>query len=235
MSMPVTDTSHSSGNGFGEVWQPEPVESIASLAEDMVYRLPGCGDLMVRKTLQNAYREFCQKTDCLVFTDRITLKPSVTDYEVSQNPCGIVECVRKAKIEGDPRFLVLNREYFTLDDLPPKIRVSESLLPSSEESEDDYPVLDAECVIVPPMGGECAPLWFLQRYGHAVVSGAMYRLFSMTGKPWSDAAQAQQEAIRYENALTEAKARSLYPNTSQHDCGHVNVTGGDFNSGRILI
>ena len=62
---------------------------------------------------------------------------------------------------------------------------------------------------IPHIGEERAPKAFLQRYGDAIIDGALARLFSMSGKAWTDAEQARQHAVAYSNALSEARLRGM--------------------------
>ena len=66
-----------------------------------------------------------------------------------------------------------------------------------------------EAVEIPHINEERAPKDFLRRYGDAFVDGALARLFSMQGKPWTDAEQFRQHAVAYENAVAEARDRSM--------------------------
>jgi len=45
------------------------IVGLNTLAEECVYMLPGCGDLMLRKTLQQVFRDFCQRTGTLLTKD----------------------------------------------------------------------------------------------------------------------------------------------------------------------
>ena len=64
-------------NSFqGEAGQPE-LASVSELAENLVYRLPGCADIAVRKTIREVYREFCRETQCLTAERRIPMEKGV--------------------------------------------------------------------------------------------------------------------------------------------------------------
>jgi hypothetical protein len=66
-----------------------------------------------------------------------------------------------------------------------------------------------EAVEIPSLNEERAPKAFLRRYGDAIVDGALARLFSMSGRPWSDPEQARQRGLSYSNALSEARQRGM--------------------------
>lgn len=99
----------------------------------------------------------------------------------------------------------------------------EELVRHPEYAERDYEPqkIRVRIVELPKMGSEVAPKWFLDKYGEAVVAGALTRLFGMNGKPWADAVQAQSELIRYENFTTQARINSASEDGSQCGNGHI--------------
>ena len=50
---------------FTTEWERPEFDSVPSLAEDMVYLLPGCDAVLIRKMLQSAYRDFCRRSAAL--------------------------------------------------------------------------------------------------------------------------------------------------------------------------
>ena len=59
------------GNTFQSEVEPPELESLADLSENVVYRLNGCDDLTVRKTLQEVAREFVRETQALTARQRL--------------------------------------------------------------------------------------------------------------------------------------------------------------------
>ena len=53
-------------SSFHEPWEVPEMADIAALAENVVYRLPGVADVMVRKMLQVAYADFA-RLDTVIF------------------------------------------------------------------------------------------------------------------------------------------------------------------------
>lgn len=91
------------------------------------------------------------------------------------------------------RPLVQGRDYFICDDA---VRLRHAY---------NNGVFEITTVEIPVDGSESAPSWFLKRYGSAIESGALARLMSMTGKEWSDPAQAKIEAVTFNDVMTQAK------------------------------
>lgn len=175
------------------------IETLASLAEDIVFRLPGCTDLMIRKTIGSVYRDFCRRTCALVTKRKIGLKSGVACYGVAPFlRGGVVDCVRSVSTED-------GREINTFVASDGTIVVEKSYLPVDGETKN----IIVETVEIPGIGCEEAPRWFLDKYGDAIISGTLAKLMAMTGRAWSDAQMAAIENSNFNSALTEARVRSL--------------------------
>jgi hypothetical protein len=194
---------------FETEWERPEFDSVPSLAENMVYLLRDCDDVLVRKTLQATYRDFCKRSAALRTWRKIELEAHETHYPVAPILSGEIDCVTQVmrdgrhplrqgcdwKVIGDPPFV----------ELP----FAKSIIEPDTAVEDVPPeFVIVEAVEIPHISEERAPRSFLRRYGDAIVDGALARLFSMTNRPWSDPEQARQHGIAYSNALSEARLRS---------------------------
>lgn len=207
-------------NSFeNEQARPE-FENIANLAEDVILRVPGCTDVMVRKTLQATYREFARHT-CVFHTVR---RNGIVGHECAFGPTlpdMYVDSVTEVRI-GQKK-LAQKYEYDVVDNSRVVLRgfpcfdmgVGDEALKFIVQAADVPPEfrhtcaphLEISCIEVPRSGSETAPAWFIEKYGEAIVSGTLYKLMSMTGKPWSDPAQAAVEKMTYDNFMNEARVR----------------------------
>lgn len=185
-------------NSFQNEQETPRYESIAELAENVVYRVPGCDDLMVRKTLQAVYRDFCLRS-CALRTERRFKCDSRIIPIAALTPDCDVETIASVRLHG--RVLEAGRHYRTTSCHIELGRMFSYI----DEDGVDKTFVTVEQVEVPRMGSERAPRDFISRYGDAIVSGTLMRLMQMTGKAWSDPQQAQNEAINYENFLTKAR------------------------------
>lgn len=178
------------------------VETLAGLAENIVYRLPGCTDMMVRKALQDVYRDFCRRSCCLHTTRRISLQNHTRHYHVSASYDSMsIDCVSEVSLGR--RVLERGRDYDVRGvGRSVCVELSHRLPVPHCGCHDD---LFVTCVEVPRIGSEFTPDGFLDKYGDDLVSGVMYRLMSMTGKPWSDPEQARVELSRYEERVGAAR------------------------------
>lgn len=181
-------------NSFDEEREPLEIESVAQLANHIVWRLPGCTDEAVRRALQSSYSDFCRGSCALTATRHVEVGPHEHVCELRVTPSRadrFVDCVKSVVCSG--RELTQGREYSICDG---RIVLR-------------HPYKRCHFVITtveqPIDGSESAPSWFLKKYGTAVESGALARLMSMTGKAWSDPAQAKAEAVTFNDYMTQAK------------------------------
>ena len=181
---------------------PNDYQNLGSLSEDMVYRLPGCADLMIRKTLQNVFREFCLTTWALRGTSEHAIVADQASYNIVIPSSTYIH--RIVSVYKGTSLLVENVDYTALTGTPAKV-----VLKSVPTSADSAVVLKVETVCVPTRGSEDVPTWFSEMYGDALISGALYKLFAMDGKPWADTSQAKLEGIAWQNAINEASSKSI--------------------------
>lgn len=187
-----------------EVEAPE-LESVASLAEAVVFRVPGCSDVMVRKALQNAYRDFCSRSCALRGRHCVVLENGRREYPIRTMSHGSVVAVAGIGVRFSEEFgRRLHRGECSFDAGTSVLSVGRHLLPPKGG---DYPqiTLDVETVEAPRLGDEHAPAWFVQAHGDAIASGALADLYAMANRPWSDPQQAVQERAKYENAIGSAR------------------------------
>ena len=86
-------------NSFQEERDTPEYATVAELAANLVYRLPGCDDVLIRRALREAYVEFCRLANALVTEQTIELEKGETDYPVTScTPDCRVECVRRVCI-----------------------------------------------------------------------------------------------------------------------------------------
>jgi len=184
-----------------ELETPE-METLASLAENIVYRLPGCSDIMIRKTIRDVYRDFCRRSCCLC--GRRQFKISHADKIIPvPSEYGYVDSVSEVRLNG--RVLIGGRDYMVLGGSPVMIEISDRILPREGVEEENLPLLDIVSVQIPRLESESSPRWFIEKYGEYIVSGVLSRIMAMSGKAWSDQPQSKIELLRYENGLNEAR------------------------------
>ena len=236
---------------FTTEWETPEFDSVPSLSEEMVYLLPGCDAVLIRKALQSAYRDFCKRGAALRTWRKIVLphddegmlRAVGSGFAVVPVLSGEIDCVTQVVCDcmgvrrdirgwsfvGHPPGLVFphpsRHDFFigrmdgnlvqhrpNVGTLPPEVRSGR--LPPPMPA-----LLWVEAVEIPHIGEERAPREFLQRYGDALVDGALARLFSMTGRAWTDAEQARQRGVAYTNALSEARQRSMCGGSSANADG----------------
>ena len=199
------------GNTFQSEVEPPELESLADLSENVVYRLNGCDDLTVRKTLQEVAREFVRETQALtarqrleplghgiypvpaLFGGRVVEVREVSVPHGMLRPLATVACGHDGRdpVRFTPGVNIVGEE-------DRRTRVEESRIVA---------------VSVEHLGmfTEKLPHDFLQAYGDAICSGVLARLCSMGQRPWSDPQVAADELRRYENAKSELRMKREAP------------------------
>lgn len=216
-----------------EVEAPE-LETLANLAENLVYRLPGCDDTVVRKTLQEVAREFVSDTQCLTSRQRLEVDEGGMCFPAPRFGGKVAEVravwkfsrllrrgidwnwpvgsglrlaqhiiqhgVEAAHATGvEP---VDARRYTPARNVMGETPASASPMPSP------FTALVVERL---PLFFESLPRALLGEHGDAICAGALARLLSMTGRPWSDMVQAAQERTNYENAKSALRMKREMP------------------------
>jgi hypothetical protein len=176
--------------------QPISLTNLGSLASEMVYRLPGCADLMIRKELQHAAIDFCRRSGAfIVEIEALFDENDVAALDVTYS--AFVKNVLSARIGN---VMLRPESYRVTPGDPPFLTLMENMFLPADEQES----VVVEASLVPKSGCEDFPDDFLNRYGTGIVHGAMFRLHSMRGRPWADPTHATLEATEYQNALNDA-------------------------------
>lgn len=222
-------------NSFQQEQERPELEMISELAENIVLRLPGCDDVMIRKTIQEVYREFCRETKCLTAERIIELVPGRLDYPLVPMIGEVVADVRAVAI-GTQR---LNHGFdysmhslgrLTLHLSPRWIPPSPPMLPDGMivpasvpgETSPSIPLAERHIHLapvfarivqeeIPALNSEKVPRGMIELHGDAICSGVLARLFAMTGRAWSDPQQAAMERANYEGAKSELRMRRETP------------------------
>lgn len=187
---------------FDNVTETPEFGTLAKLAENLVYRLPGCSDLMILKTLREVYRDFVRRSCCLRTTRRILLEEGVRMYPVEPVYGQEVDTIVDVRLDSPRRRAI---EFEAVDGDAPCIVIPERFVPNG--GEDEYILVTVD--ELPSLESDKAPKWFIQKHGHSVCDGVMARLAIMANKPWSDPQAAQQYRLSYENAVGAAYLSSL--------------------------
>ena len=204
-------------NSFQQEQERPELETISELAENLVFRLPGCDDVMIRKTLQEVYREFCRETKCLTAERIIDIEPGRPEYPLFSAFGGVVTDVRAVAI-GHQR-LMAGVDYTTHGAAPVVLTLARRW---TGEAPENVPPAEAHIHArpvkvrvlqeeAPALNSEKAPRGFIALHGEAICAGVLARLFAMTGRAWSDPQQAAMERINYENAKSEERMKRETP------------------------
>lgn len=204
-------------NSFQKEQDRPEFATISELAENIVLRLPRCEDVMIRKAIQEVFRDFCRETKCLAAERLVEMEPGCAEYPLPAVFGGVVTDVRAVSI--GLRRLRRGVDYSTHGASPVVLALRpfwiESHQPSVPPAEAHVHVRPRVMRVlqeeIPSLNSEKAPRGFIEQYGDAICSGVMSRLCAMSGRSWSDANLSALERISYENAKSEARMRRETP------------------------
>lgn len=189
-------------NSFEAEFERPEYETLASLAQNLVYRLPGCDDTTVRLTLREVYSDFCRRSCCLRVRRHFPVDKSGV-YYIPVASGGRIRNVTEVSLRGRP--LREGRDWTTNGSMVFVLRhIAEEVVDSST-----WNTVEIAWVELPAFGTEDVPRDIMARHGEALCAGALARLFSQTQKPWSDPQLAAVEAARYE-AMVNEECQKLY-------------------------
>lgn len=206
--------------------------ALASLVEELAWRLPGCTELEIRKTLQRVARDFCERTNCWQV---------VAEFPPEPDPSGIYRCpvpdgAEVVRVRENRHWIGWGdrvRGLFPRLPPPPPPDRAEGGAPEAASQSGwigipgprpgflpppDRPVVPflqrpmaprPVLALAPRVGSEAVPPEIVGRHAGALASGAMAELCSMTGRPWSDPNVAAIEARKYDAAVGAATVNSI--------------------------
>lgn len=183
------------------------LDQLGKLADLMIYRLPGCSDLMVRKELQRVSREFTRATGG--FREILTITPEENTYTYDLLPSfdATIEMVSTVTMFD---VVVADNLYDVTDGDPVRITFREDWFDNAYDAADTADMTGSVVVmLVPEIGCESFPDHFLKRNGEAIVAGALMNLARIPNMPWTNPSMAASEGIIYQNFLNDATIRRI--------------------------
>ena len=183
------------------------LDQLGKLADLMIYRLPGCSDLMVRKELQRVSREFTRATGG--FREILTITPEDDTYTYDLLPSfdATIEMVSTVTMFD---VVVADNLYDVTDGDPARITFDEDWFDNAYDAAETADLTGSAVVmLVPEIGCESFPDHFLKRNGEAIVAGALMNLARIPNMPWTNPSMAVSEGIIYQNFLNDAAIRRI--------------------------
>ena len=200
------------------------VTGLGTLIGELKWKLPGCDDLEIRKTLGEVFREFCRTTSALTWERSFPITQELLHLRVGIPFSCIADSLASVALGGRE---VCSRNYtFSNDGASVHFHFSRDWLESVLTDDDQHRRhrLNMKLVLVPMVGAESAPTQFMQAHSEAFVAGALARLTAMQGKPWHSPSVSALNADTYSNLCSVATLRQM------HDGG---ATGNIPNSCKI--
>lgn len=194
--------------------KPVKTMNLSVLAEQCIYRLPGCSDLMLRKELQKTIIEMCEMTSVMTFPISFEVQPLEDKYYIAL-PFDLVLCRIDSVYTNHPERSKVNPEDFEIIWEPvPQIKMKRIYTQEEMNLIENGALKEPFEITVmvnamPALGADDYPETFLRRWQSTIIAGTLARLFSMTGRPWSDPNAAAIEANSYNNGLNDIAVRRI--------------------------
>lgn len=205
-----------------QTWNP-PLEErarertdakLADVLDDIVYLLPGCPDVTIRKELAHTWRRFAESTSCWKEVLPVALSAGERFYPVQSAQGGVVKTVDAAffaKRETDGH--IVRRPTWRVRAIPgPDGWVAEMDHAPDEYAVAQWPFMELRLTLLPVRNSEDVPPYILDRYGAELAAGVVATLAAQEGRNWFNAAIAAQKGIEWRNALNSAALRAIAPN-----------------------
>lgn len=205
-----------------QTWNP-PLEErarertdakLADVLDDIVYLLPGCPDVTIRKELARVWRRFAESTSCWKEVLPVPLMAGERLYPVQSAQGGVVKTVDAAffaKREEDGR--VLRRPAWRTRAFPGPDGWSVEMNHAPDgQFVAQCPFMELRLTLLPVRNSEEVPPYILDRYGAELASGVVATLAAQEGRGWFNAAIAAQKGIEWRDALNVASLQTIAPN-----------------------
>lgn len=202
--------------------KPIKTMNLAALAEQCVYRLPGCSDIMLRKELQKVIVEMCERTSAMSFPVSFDVKPNVAKYYIGL-PFDLVHCRVEEVSSSDPGRYSVSSDNVRIEWEPYPCLILNRTFSENELKEHEPLEITVTVNAMPALGNDDYPECFLKRWQSTIISGALANLFMMTGKPWTDVACGAIEANAYNNGLNDIAIRRITGGVRGHSYINKNL------------
>jgi hypothetical protein len=175
----------------------------------------GCPDLIIEQQIQHTIADFCERSLCLKTEKTIDLVANTASYNVAPAVGTEVVKILNLYVDGKP---IDTTSVDEMDESVPDWRTrTGTVIGYLQDSHEDVllvyiPTSDITGGIRfryayrPSILTTDFPDMLYERWFEGILAGAKARVFSITGKPWSDPAQASYLFGMYENAVGAAAA-----------------------------
>ncbi len=208
----TTTSSCSTTTTLGEV-----AGSLYDLLPLLAVEAGGTDDKFLKEVLRLSARDFCRETEAwreIVSFDTVA---DVANYTIStplQTAWPNVDLYRvyyvvKEDIEVDASDYTLSVAGVLAFDPAPSVAGD---------------TVEAYCVVLPRRACSSYPTWLLNQWSEGIIAGALWRLFSIKDRPWSDPNRAKQTYDDYRSSVAQAKSMNI----TGRKTGNLQVRSRDF-------
>lgn len=196
-----------------------PIDTLIPLLSPHVN---GCPRPLSRRALIDAAREFCTLTDAIeVTSDPIATIPGVAEYEVDAGPGMEMVRVVRAWLGATPLTTVASSQVMlprnAVLGTPTHLRVAAGYEDSNDEQDavavllptpdSATPALVVRMSVRPTRTARSLPTQLVREWADAVVMGAVARVRSIPGRPFTDLVSAAAARSDFTSGVSAARVR----------------------------
>jgi hypothetical protein len=207
-------------------WEIDPIADtpadLYALLPEVAVEVPGCAENMQKAALRRYAQRFCRDTE--IWLERLapTTTASMTSVELNALVAASYDAevlrVKQVWFPDNGRFIYESQyrlepsgEDLTMTFIADGIDTA--LVVNTEDGN-----MEIQVIVNPDDGCASYPAWLLQRWGKAIVDGALGYLMAQGRKPWTDRDSAMMHKEEYEQAVGEAKEYSTMNRLSGEVC-----------------
>jgi hypothetical protein len=154
----------------------------------MAVELPGVEDRSFLRALRDAGRRFCDRTEIWAWTlDPIDLVEEQLDYTLAHEWQAVIKRVLEVRINSEAGVTAGTKGNAQDESLyeftpPSTLTLDDSLEPGADLTDG----LEADVVLVPNLRCDEIPEYIIERWGEAIMAGAIAELKRQPNRGWTD-------------------------------------------------
>lgn len=207
-------------------WELDPIAAtpadLYALLPEVSVEVPGCSENMQKAALRRSAQRFCRDTEIWLESLAPSTSSSMTSVELNALVAATYDAetlrVKQVWFPDNGRFIYESQYRLEPDGEDLTMTFIADGIDTALTVNDDDGNMEVQVIVNPDDGCASYPAWLLQRWGKAIVDGALAYLMNQGKKPWTDRDAAAMHKEEYEQATGEAKAYSTANRLSGEVC-----------------
>lgn len=172
----------------------------------LIPHLPGCGDGTALLYLRSTARKFCADTESLIETlPSIDIVANQSVYAIASTLSAEIKRIKDVRLNNAEGIAAgkpgVSQRLDRFDYDPSTGNLTLTYAPDTAITDG----LEVDISIVPEIGTNELPTWWMNRYNDGLIAGTLADLQGMKGMPWTNPGMAQSNKSTYLNYVGRAK------------------------------